>query len=1025
MNPSSLARMRAYFPLATAFVALLITALWLVLMGGGHADAQNMSDPITITGSETVTKGATTGEAFTVTTSNIGALFASYYSVTITESGHLGESRACSGNVYETYRPRAGDNKTHNITLWGCTLGSTTITATLTFQGPDDFESSEIGEATFTTTVVLPPPPAPTGLTVVTHSTYPEWVRITWNRRAGIGHHDIYRRVSGEDDWDDVGTYTITRDTIGFSVSLPECGTTYEFQVGATGDGITYARTETRSRTRSIWRACPPPEILEISIEADSSSIVEGDAAEFKLTASRAPDDDLTVTIHVREEGDYIDGSKPTSVTIEGGETFKEFDIGTDRDRDDEEDGEITVEVIGDTGYVVGTPSSVSVRVQDDDPPPPPTDITVKRSSSRDRDEVTVDWDDVDDVDEYAVQRKEGATGSVVTLTERGDPGDEFGANCDKLTYFRVASIGDKDPPAEGIGDYSSFEQSELCSAPAPSGFGAAAVDEYSIKTTWTALPGGVNYRVEMRRADESWGSAGTGSTAIASSATSYTSTGLICGTRYYFQISARGNGTLYTSGRGSFSTGSVYASTKDCPRVSVSTPEPDEGDEDVENFGVRIFEGDGADFILSLSKAVSQPTTVKTVVTQTGYYVAASELSAPYSTRSFTVPADTTKHEITISTVDDTTGERSGSVTVSLRADTGIWVGSPYQASMIIDDNDLRQPEKPLGVTAATVPNIPTSVHVEWTKHEDVAFYRIQDRVTPDGEWEYGGRNTQQQLRSTTIGSYTSVECGRIYEIRVWPFGNGRTSRAARGPASEIIEYESRDCPLMPAPTNLTVDSAPAPTKTTLSLSWDTVEDAASYRLERLIRRPDDADIWVLADAGSDAIATTPYSVTGLTCGTEYSFQVRARGDGNPWRTAVGAPSTASDVASTATCDFISISPANTNADHRVFEGGSAVFTLTADPVLPAAVTVIVSVTSTSNVGFTGTTTRQIPFPANTDSTTISIQTVNDSAEGGRGGVTVTLVRGSGYDIDPGPQAHRSPLMMTTYRWQTRLTTS
>ena len=1009
MNPSSVARMRAHFLMAATIASLIVAALWLVLMGSGYADAQeNRPGPITITGSETITKGATTGEAFTVTTSNIGALFASYYSVTITESGHLGESRACSGNVYETYRPRAGDNKTHNITLWGCTLGSTTITATLTFQGPDDFESSEIGEATFSTTVVLPPPPAPTVLTIVQHSTYPEWVRITWNRRAGIGHHDIYRRVSGEDNWDDVGTYTITRDRIGFSVSLPECGTTYEFQVGATGDGITYARTETRSRTRSIWRACPLP---EISIEADGRSIVEGDAAEFKLTASRAPDDDLTVTIHVKEEGDYIDGSKPTSVTIEGGETFKEFDIGTDSDRDDEEDGKITVEVSEDTRYIVGTPSSVSVIVKDDDPPPPPTGITVERSSTRDRDEVTVDWDDVDDVDEYAVQRREGATGSVVTLTERGDPGDKFGADCDKLTYFRVASIGDKDPPAEGIGDYSSFEQSELCSAPAPSGFGAAAVDEYSIKTTWTALPGGVNYRVQMRRADESWGSAGTGSTAIASSATSYTSTGLICGTRYYFQISARGNGTLYTSGRGSFSTGSVYASTKDCPRVSVSTPEPDEGDEDVENFGVRIFEGDRADFILSLSKAVSQPTTVKAVVIQTGDYVAASELSAPYSTRSFTVPADTTKHMITISTVDDTTGERSGSVTVSLRADTGIWVGSPYQASMIIDDNDLRQPEKPLGVTAATVPNLPTSVRVEWTKHEDVAFYRIQDRVTPDGEWEYGGRNTQQQLRSTTIGSYTSVECGRIYEIRVWPFGNGRTSRAARGPASDIIEYESRDCPLMPAPTNLTVKTDPAPTKYTMALDWEGVDDAASYRVERWEDQGNEDDFdddWVVADEASDVITGTSHTVTGLTCGEAHQFRVRARGSGHPWRAQPGLPS-ATVTGSTADCDTVSIALTDPSDRVRVFEGDTVEFTVSVTNGLASATEVNVRV-DLEHALINGAEPETISFPANTDSRPLEIRTADytiGSNPNVRGSITVTLLPGTGYDLgDTGTSA-------------------
>ena len=411
--------------------------------------------------------------------------------------------------MYETYTPRAGDNKTHNITLWGCTLGSTTITATLTFQGPDDFESSEIGEATFPTTVVLPPPPAPTVLTIVQHSTYPEWVRITWNRRAGIGHHDIYRRVSGEDDWDDVGTYTITRDTIDFSVSLPECGTTYEFQVGATGDGITYARTETRSRTRSIWRACPPP---EISITRLDSSIDEGDEAEFRITSSYALSDDLEVSITVTEDGDYIDERKPTEATIAGGTTRETIGIDTDDDDEDERNGSITVTLVEGTDYDVDSDSSsASITIRDDDLPEPrrPSGLRVSRTDAAGEVKVTVRWNRSTDAEDYRVQRRSPLSGRYITVDASTDDSTsvELSAPCSaRPYYFRVAAYGDGREAEEEWGDYSSEEAAPTCPA-APTGLdighstyhGRNAAD-----VTWNHVTGATEYLVErgIRNAD-------------------------------------------------------------------------------------------------------------------------------------------------------------------------------------------------------------------------------------------------------------------------------------------------------------------------------------------------------------------------------------------------------------------------------------------------------------------------------------------------------------------------------------------
>ena len=990
--------------------ALMCFAVWGVVSFSEPAEAQTTrSATIEIDAPATVVKG--NDAEFTVTTSGIASSIASYYTVTITESGHLGESDQCSGNVYEIYSPRSGNNRDHDLDLWGCTPGSTTITATLTFQGPDDLESSTIGSDTDTTRVVLPPPPEPAEFSVGTHPTFNSWVQLTWTRGSGINHYDIYRRESGEAGWDDVGTYTLARSTLNFAVSLPDCGTTYEFRVGATGDGETYSRTEVFSGSESISYDCPPP-VISITALGGVREIDEGDNANFKLTSHILLTSAITVRVQVTEDGDYLERTAPTEVPMSAGSRTMTFSMRTEDDGNDEEDGEITAVIQSGTGYEVGNASSASIDVRDDDLPPPPDNVMVERGSTRGRNAVIIDWDTVSVADGYQVQRRVGTTGRFRGVSPLGSggsssaaPEDDFEADCDKVTYFRVAST-QRNHPEPGNSDYSSPVQSELCTAPPPSGFTTTTVDEYSIKATWRALTGIANYKVEFRRSgSNTWETAGSDGDSIAPAATSYTIGNLNCGTQYYARISAKGDNALYTTGFGETSSGTVNAFTLVCPTIAISTPEPDAADaEEVENFGVRVIEGESASFVLTPSKVVSKPLLVRAAVTQSGTYVASTQLagSAPY--RTFTIPVNATSHTISIPTVNDTTQEASGSVTVSLKPSAGLYVlGTATEESMTIDDNDLPLVQQPPNVTATSVQINPGLVRVEWTKHTGTAFYRIQKRVTPNGDWEYDGRNTQEQLRSTTIGGYASVECGRVYEIRVAPFGNGRTTRAAKGPVSSTVTYTSALCPLAPSPANLAVHTSPAPTKTTTSLSWNAVDDVVSYQLERF--EENDAndltdDEWVLADASADTITTTTYTATGLTCGQEHEFRVKARGSGHPWRATPGHPST-TRTGSTAQCDYVSISLSQPSGHIRVFEGSTAVFTLTASRHFEVETAVGYTVAPAGALP-AGTTLTPVSFPAATDSVTLRVPIADTSSSDGRRAVTVSLVDGTGYEVSP-----------------------
>ncbi len=95
------------------------------------------------------------------------------------------------------------------------------------------------------------------------------------------------------------------------------------------------------------------------------------------------------------------------------------------------------------------------------------------------------------------------------------------------------------------------------------------------------------------------------------------------------------------------------------------------------------------------------------------------------------------------------------------------------------------------------------------------------------------------------------------------------------------------------PAPTGLSVDSS---TQTSISLSWSPVQDAHRYKLER---SPNGTSGW----SDADDISGTSHTLSGLSCATTVHFRVSARGDGSPYSTTFGAPSTASVSGTTSDC--------------------------------------------------------------------------------------------------------------------------
>ena len=88
-----------------------------------------------------------------------------------------------------------------------------------------------------------------------------------------------------------------------------------------------------------------------------------------------------------------------------------------------------------------------------------------------------------------------------------------------------------------------------------------------TVDTGWDAVSGASKYRVQYRR-----GSSGGWTTATSSeTSTSYTVTGLACGTSYQFQVAGYGDGTTWRAAWGPDSTAKTL-STLDCPPPDAPT---------------------------------------------------------------------------------------------------------------------------------------------------------------------------------------------------------------------------------------------------------------------------------------------------------------------------------------------------------------------------------------------------------------------------------------------------------------------
>ncbi len=161
------------------------------------------------------------------------------------------------------------------------------------------------------------------------------------------------------------GSFTLTLATADDTADEPDGSVTV-----TVNDGDGYTVGSSASGTVSVRDDdLPPP---AVSIVAAAASVTEGGAASFTVSADRAPDADLTITLSVTEAAgsDHVaaDDEGSRTVTIAKGATEAAFPVATVDDAVDEPDGSVTVSVADGDGYTVSSSrGAATVSVSDND----------------------------------------------------------------------------------------------------------------------------------------------------------------------------------------------------------------------------------------------------------------------------------------------------------------------------------------------------------------------------------------------------------------------------------------------------------------------------------------------------------------------------------------------------------------------------------------------------------------------------------------------------------------------------------
>ena len=457
------------------------------------------------------------------------------------------------------------------------------------------------------------------------------------------------------------------------------------------------------------------------------------------------------------------------------------------------------------------------------------------------------------------------------------------------------------------------------CNFPSAPSAVSVPLSQSSIRISWTPIEAASFYNVYRT------GNLGDGYMPLGPIfGTTFTDTGLVSGTTYYYGISAENN-----CGEGARSS-TISETTLVCQKAAVPgsvSAEP------LSTTSIKIawenVLGDGVSY--NIYRSTSQngtysdsiANTANNSFTHTGllpattqyYKIVAvnncgkSEMSSYASATTNTCPAPAAPANVTASTKSSTSIEISWdmvntAVTYQIYRSTsatgtyspvGITTGKEntsyidenlptaetfyYRVTALSDCMESTQsnyalassgcnliPAPPTGVTAEALSS--TEIKVSWnvvSGLNNLGYYRLYTSETPNGNYSYSGR-TPSTFTSMNI---TSHEPSTTYYFKVSAENNCGESALSASYASATTE--GCDLPIPPAPTGITASTL---FSRSVDITWNAADGAATYDVYRSTER--NSTFWTVR--GGRGLTSNSFTDTTVSASTTYYYSVKSK---------------------------------------------------------------------------------------------------------------------------------------------------
>ncbi len=740
-----------------------------------------------------------------------------------------------------------------------------------------------------------------------------------------------------------------------------------------------------------------------VTISASPTTVDEGDSITFTVRVNPAPEAELPVTVRVTDVGDCLTGSIPSPLTIGANRTFRTFTMGTEDD-DAVAACTVTGTLVDADGYDLGPPATRSDRVTVLDHHPRVTisaDPTKVRAGGpvvltvtaipAPKKNLTVSLDIGDSLLTGTVpgsvpvpqgtSSAPSSSGTVIVTTSSSMTGTVTATIEEHASYAVASSGGSVDiavvpgvtitPPSSPVEEGGTLVYS-VTASPAP-----ATPLEVSFRLTQAGnfIRGSLSPRVTIPTSGTGTLSVETQDDAVVENDGSVTATVV--------------DGTGYVAA----TPGSASAAVEDNEPYVHITADP-----------TTVSAGGSITFTLTARPA---PNTARTVRVNVGNTLLSG---TPPSTVSIPAGAgEESEATLSVTTADNV----MGTVTATVQPSSGYRVGSPSSADVTV----TRDPVVTIEANQDSITEGATMEYVVTASPAPPAGTTLSVTVELGGVESFLSDATDRTVDLTRDAPSATLSVTTVDDSAVDGHGHitatvleGTGYRVGGDGQAEVYVWDDESPP--PAPDNVRATSV---AETGFTLVWDDVEHATKY----VVERPNPQTLsWERAGREvTDTPGATSYQfpVTGLECGTTYSYRVRTYGDGVNTKAAYTDPHMDQEVSpATEPCPTVSIAYEAPSDGRSATEGDTLRFTVTASHAPVGDLVVPVSVTQRGGSFLNGTPPLRkiVTISAGDTSEEFDVRTVQDMAYEPNGAVIATVEDGAAYDVSAGMGAATAPVV-------------